>query len=58
MRIRGRKPTYEERKIISANKNPDTNKKYDPMEWLVTKNTSTFIEIVNRNDGSTKTIGK
>lgn len=51
MRIRGRKPTYEERKIISK-------AKYDTYTWLVTKNTSKMLEIVHRETGEVKTIEK
>lgn len=50
-RIRGRKPTYEERKILIANG-------YDTYVWLVTKNTPTFIELVHRDTGEVKTIDK
>lgn len=51
MRVRGRKPTYEERKIIAkAN--------YDTYTWLVTKNTSKMLEIVHRETGEVKTIDK
>lgn len=51
MRIRGRKPTYEERKILKM-------KGYDTYVWLVTKNTPTFIELMHRDTGEIATIGK
>ena len=50
-RIRGRKPTYEERKILQKNG-------YDTYDWLVTKSTPTFIEIVNKDNGDIKIINK
>lgn len=50
-RIRGRKPTYEERKFLVANG-------YDTYVWLVTKNTPTFIELVHRDTGEVQTIEK
>lgn len=51
MRIRGRKPTYEERKILNM-------KGYDTYLWLVTKNTPTFIELMHRDNGEIATICK
>lgn len=51
MRVRGRKPTYEERKILAA-------KDYDTYSWLVTKNTSTILEIVHRETGEVRQINK
>ena len=48
-RIRGRKPTYTERKILQKNG-------YDTYDWLVTKSTPTFIELINRNSGEITTI--
>lgn len=51
MRVRGRKPTYEERKIIEK-------AKYDTYSWLVTKNTSTFLELVHRETGEVKVLNK
>lgn len=50
-RIRGRKPTYEERKLLTAYG-------HDTYEWLVTKNTPLFIEIVNRETGKILIIEK
>lgn len=50
-RIRGRKPTYEERKILTTNG-------FDTYAWLVTKNTPTFIELMHRTTGEIKTIDK
>ena len=44
MRIRGRKPNYEERKILMK-------AKLDTYVWLVTKNTQTYLELCNRNTG-------
>lgn len=41
--MKGKKPTYEERKLISK-------AGLDTYEWLVQKNTSTIIQLVNRND--------
>ena len=41
MRVRGRKPTYEERKILLRNE-------LNTYDWLVTKSTPTFLELVNR----------
>lgn len=41
MAMKGKKATYEERKILEKNK-------YDPYLWLVQKNTPTFLQIVNR----------
>ena len=51
MRIRGRKPTYAERKIISA-------EKLDTYGWLVLKSTSTFLEILHRETGEVNQIEK
>ena len=51
MRIRGRKPTYEERKILKK-------KGYDTYVWLVTKNTPTLIELMHRDTGEIATIIK
>ena len=48
-RIRGRKPTYEERKILTVNS-------YDTYAWLVIKNTPTFIELMHRTTGEIKKI--
>ena len=50
-RIRGRKPTYEERKILKANG-------YDTYVWLVTKSTPTYIEIMNRDTGDIEILNK
>lgn len=41
--MKGKKPTYEERKLISK-------AGLDTYEWLVQKHTSTIIQLVNRND--------
>lgn len=43
-KIRGRKPTREERKILTLNG-------YDTYIWLVVKSTSTFLELMNRETG-------
>lgn len=51
MRIRGRKPTYNERKILMANG-------YDPHQWLVTKDTPEMIELMNRENGEIVQIDK
>lgn len=50
-RIRGRKPTHEERRILTANG-------FDTYAWFVTKNTPTFIELMQRTTGAIKTIDK
>ena len=41
--MKGKKPTYEERKLI-------TKAGLDTYEWLVQKDTSTIIQLVNRNN--------
>ena len=41
--MKGKKPTYEERKLIAK-------AGLDTYEWLVQKNTSTIIQLVNRNN--------
>lgn len=51
MKIRGRKPTREERKIFNENN-------LDTYVWLIMKNTPTFMEVVNRDTGEVKTITK
>lgn len=43
---RGRKPTYEQRKLLLKNG-------YEPAEWLVIKNTTYEMVIVSRQDGIT-----
>lgn len=50
-RIRGTKPTYEERKILSFYG-------LDTYSWLVQKNTSTDIQIIHKTTGEIKTIKK
>lgn len=49
--MQGKKPTYQERKILEANG-------YDPMEWLIQKNAVDFIQIVNRETKEEKVIQK
>lgn len=51
MRISGRKPTYEERKIINC-------AKLDTYKWLVQKNTPTFLQLINRESGEVKILEK
>lgn len=41
--MKGKKPTYEERKLIAK-------AGLDTYEWLVQKNTSTIIQLVNRSN--------
>lgn len=41
MAMKGKKATYEERKILEK-------RGYDAYVWLVQKNTPTFLQIVNR----------
>lgn len=41
--MKGKKPTYEERKLIAK-------AGLDTYEWLVQKDTSSIIQLVNRND--------
>lgn len=47
----GKTPTYSQRKILMRND-------LDAHEWLVVKNTSTELVIVNRNDGCVKVVMK
>lgn len=49
MRSNGRKPTREERKIIS-------NASFDTYKWLVQKHTSTELKIINKDTGEVKSI--
>ena len=51
MRSSGRKPTREERKIIA-------DAGLDTYEWLVQKNTTNSMQIVNRKTGEVKIIEK
>ena len=41
--MKGKKPTYEERKLISQ-------AGLDTYEWLVQKNTSEIVQLVKRDD--------
>ena len=41
--MKGKKPTYEERKLIER-------AGLDTYEWLVQKDTSSIIQLVNRDD--------
>lgn len=50
-RIRGRKPTRAERKILESNG-------FDTYTWLILKNTSTTIELMNSKTGEIETIEK
>ena len=47
----GKKPTYEQRKVIAANG-------YDTTAWLVVKDTPDEMVLTNRHDGQIKTIHK
>lgn len=47
----GKKPTLEQKRLMQ-------NWKLDPAEWLVTKNLSNRLELVNKNTGKKKIIGK
>ncbi len=49
--MKGKKPTYEERKIIAA-------EGLDTYKWLVQKSTSSFMQIVNKETGEERTIAK
>ena len=49
MRIKGTKPTREERKIIA-------NAGLDTYSWLVQKHTSTIMTIINKTTGEIKEI--
>ena len=51
MRKSGRKPTYQERKIINKNG-------FDSYEWFVQKNTNEFLVIVNKTTGKVESIQK
>ena len=50
-RVRGRKPTFAERKTLA-------NNNFNTYDWLITKSTVTFIEVVNKNTGECKQIIK
>ena len=47
----GKKPTYEQRKLLTANG-------YDPYAWLVIKDTPQFMQIASREGGAIITIEK
>lgn len=49
MKIRGIKPTREERKILIKND-------IDTYEWLIQKHTSTEIQIIHKETGEVKII--
>lgn len=51
MRISGRKPTREERKIIA-------NAGLDTYTWLVQKNTNNEMQVINKSTGEIKVINK
>lgn len=51
MKIRGRKPTREERKILSA-------ANLDTYIWLVVKSTPTFLELMNKTTGEVLTLNR
>jgi len=51
MRIRGRKPTYEERKFIEK-------AGLNTYEWLVQKSMLCSMQLINRETGEIKTISK
>lgn len=47
----GKKPTREERKILSKYK-------LDTYVWLVQKNTPTFLQVINRDTGEVRQLEK
>lgn len=49
--MKGKKPTYEERKLIAANG-------LDTYVWLVQKNCPEFMQVVNKETGEVKKIVK
>jgi len=49
--MKGKKPTYTERKILSS-------KGMDTYEWLVQKSTPKYLQVVNRNTNEERVIEK
>ena len=49
--MNGKKPTYAERKILERNG-------LNALEWLVQKNSPTFMQLVNRESGEVRKIEK
>lgn len=49
--MNGRKATYEERKWLEK-------KGINTREWLIQKNTPTFMQLVNRTSGEEITVAK
>lgn len=58
----GEAPTLKQRILIrlflGLDPNPPEHEKGKPSEWLVVKNTSEIMEIVNVKSGKTETIDK
>lgn len=50
-KIRGRKPTRDERKVLEKNK-------LDTYVWLIQSNNPSYLQVVNRDTGEVKQLAK